>query len=43
VCQLCDQPDLTFEQYDRRVRSLVEKHGFAVQSVSGSRCRAEFS
>lgn len=43
VCQLCDQPDLTFEEYERRVRSLVDQHRFAVQSVSGSRCRAEFS
>lgn len=43
MCQSCDQPDLTPEEYDERVRALVDEHRFAVQAVGGSRCRAEFS
>ncbi|MEX2290270.1 MAG: DUF4262 domain-containing protein [Mycobacteriales bacterium] len=43
MCQLCDLPDLTPEEYDDRIRALVDQHRFAVQSVGGSRCRAEFS
>ena len=43
MCQLCDQPDLTPEEYDDHLRALVDQHRFAIQSVGGSRCRAEFS
>jgi hypothetical protein len=43
MCQLCDLPDLTPEEYDDHIRALVDQHRFAVQAVGGSRCRAEFS
>jgi len=43
MCQLCDQPDLTPEKYDERIRALVDQHRFAVQAVGGSCCRAESS
>ena len=43
MCQLCNLPDLTPEEYDNHVRALVDQHRFAVQSVGGSRCHAEFS
>src|SRR3954462_9180181 len=43
MCQLCDQPDLTTEEYDDQIRALVDQHRFAIQAVGGSRCQAEFS
>ncbi|MDQ3502901.1 MAG: DUF4262 domain-containing protein, partial [Actinomycetota bacterium] len=43
ICQLCDQPDLTPEEYDDHISALVDQHRFAIQSVGGSRCRVEFS
>ena len=43
MCQLCDQPDLTTEEYNDQIRALVDQHRFAIQAVGGSRCQAEFS
>jgi len=43
MCQLCDQPALTTEEYDDQIRALVGEHRFAIQAVGGSRCQAEFS
>jgi len=43
MCQLCDRPDLTMQEHEEHVRSLVGRHRFAVQAVAGSRCTAEVS
>lgn len=43
MCQLCDEPDLTTQEYDDRMRGLIDRHRFAIQSVGGSRCHAELS
>ncbi|MCA1720666.1 MAG: DUF4262 domain-containing protein [Actinobacteria bacterium] len=43
MCQLCDQPDLTTEEYDDQIRALLDQHRFVLQAVGGSRSRAEFS
>ena len=43
MCDLCDQPDLTADDVLDRVRSIIARRRFAMISVDGSRCRAEFS
>jgi len=43
MCQMCEQPDLTAEDYYARLRSNIERKRFTVQSVGGSACKAEFS
>jgi hypothetical protein len=44
VCWMCDHPDATFDDYvDELLRPRIERFGFAVQAVGGSRVHAPFS
>jgi len=43
MCDLCDDPSLTFDTYLDRVRARLARERFVVQSVTGSRTSAEFS
>jgi hypothetical protein len=43
MCDLCDQPELTMDAYVALVRERLTYKRFVLQSVTGSRDRAEFT
>ncbi len=40
MCDFCDRPDLTLDEFLHRVSDIIHRNRFAVQAVSGSRCSA---
>lgn len=44
MCWMCDHPDATFADYvDELLQPRIERYGWAVQAVGGSRIHAPFS
>ncbi len=43
MCEMCDRPDLSLDEYVEQLRERLTEERFLVQSVLGSRSTAEFS